>query len=109
MKRYFREVNGREALRFFTRPEEGGTTIDVTQVMPEEVVLGDLYFESPSGLWDRGTYTLVIHVPTPRSGCRSTCDKRVRAQAVRLESRHVRLRPSPPACHPRVPDRKSNV
>jgi len=63
VKSYFREVNGREALRFFTRPEEGGTTIDVTQVMPEEVVLGDLYFESPSGLWDRGRYTLVIHRP----------------------------------------------
>ena len=29
--------------------------------MPEQVVLGDLYLESPSGLWDRGTYTLVIH------------------------------------------------
>ena len=60
---YFREVNGREELRFFTRPEDGGTTIDSTQVMPEQVVLGDLYFESPSGLWDRGTYALVIHRP----------------------------------------------
>ena len=61
---YFREVNGREALRFFARPEEGGTTIDSTQVMPEQVVLGDLYFESPTGLWNRGTYTLVIHRPS---------------------------------------------
>jgi hypothetical protein len=64
VKSYFREVNGREELRFFTRPEEGGTTIDSTQVMPEQVVLGDLYFESPTGLWDRGTYTLVIHRPS---------------------------------------------
>jgi hypothetical protein len=64
VKSYFREVNGREELRFFTRPEEGGTTIDSTQVMPEQVVLGDLYFESPMGLWDRGTYTLVIHRPS---------------------------------------------
>ena len=60
---YFREVNGREALRFFTRPEDGGTTIDSMQAMPEQVLLGDLYFASPSGLWTRGTYTLVIHRP----------------------------------------------
>ena len=63
VKSYFREVNGREELRFFTGPEAGGTTIDSTQVMPEQVVLGDLYVESPSGLWNRGTYTLVIHRP----------------------------------------------
>lgn len=60
---YVREVNGREELRFFTGPEAGGTTIDSTQVMPEQVVLGDLHVESPSGLWNRGTYTLVIHRP----------------------------------------------
>jgi hypothetical protein len=29
--------------------------------MPEQVLLGDLHFESPSGAWDRGTYALVIH------------------------------------------------
>ena len=63
VKSYFREVNGREELRFFTGPEAGGTTIDSTQVMPEQVVLGDLLVESPSGLWNRGTYTLVIHRP----------------------------------------------
>ena len=61
VKSYFREVNGREELRFFTRPEEGGTTIDGTQVLPEQVLLGDLYFEAPAGAWDRGTYALVIH------------------------------------------------
>ena len=60
---YVREVNGREELRFFTGLEAGGTTIDSTQVMPEQVVLGDLHVESPSGLWNRGTYTLVIHRP----------------------------------------------
>jgi hypothetical protein len=61
VKSYFREVNGREELRFFTSPDQGGTTIDGTQVMPEQVLLGDLYFESPSGAWERGTYALVIH------------------------------------------------
>ena len=61
VKSYFREVNGREELRFFTKPGEFGTTIDGTQVMPEQVLLGDLYFESPAGAWDRGTYALVIH------------------------------------------------
>lgn len=60
---YFREINGQEALRFFTRPEDGGTVIDGVQIAPEQVLFGDLIFESPTGAWERGTYALVIHRP----------------------------------------------
>lgn len=58
VRTYFREVNGSEALRFFTRPEDGGTVIDAVQTVPEQVLLGDLMFESPTGAWERGRYAL---------------------------------------------------
>ena len=58
VRSYFREINGAEALRFFTRPEEGGTVIDVVQIAPEQVLYGDLMFESPTGAWERGGYAL---------------------------------------------------
>lgn len=56
---YFRGRGG-QRLRFFGRPEQGQTVIDVAQVAPEEVLLGDLLFESPTGAWERGTYALEI-------------------------------------------------
>lgn len=55
---YFREINGQEALRFFTRPEDGGTVIDGAQIAPDQVLFGDLMFESPTGAWERGSYAL---------------------------------------------------
>ena len=58
VRAYFREINGAEALRFFTRPEEGGTVIDAVQTAPEQVLYGDLMFESPTGAWERGGYAL---------------------------------------------------
>jgi len=57
---YFRGTRGVEAIRFFGRPESGDTAIDLAQAAPEEVLLGDLLFESPTGAWARGTYALVI-------------------------------------------------
>lgn len=63
VRSYFRDVNGTEALRFFTHPATGGTVLDSSQAGPEQVLLGDLLFESPTGAWDRGTYALVIHRP----------------------------------------------
>ncbi len=51
---------GGQRLRFFGRPEQGQTVVDVAQVAPEEVLLGDLMFESPTGAWERGTYALEI-------------------------------------------------
>ncbi len=56
---YFRGRGG-QRLRFFGRPEQGQTVIDVAQIAPEEVLLGDLMFESPTGAWERGTYALEI-------------------------------------------------
>jgi hypothetical protein len=56
---YFRGRGG-QRLRFFGRPELGQTVIDVAQIAPEEVLLGDLMFESPTGAWERGTYALEI-------------------------------------------------
>ena len=56
---YFRGRGG-QRLRFFGRPEQGQTVIDVAQIAPEEVLLGDLLFESPTGAWERGIYALEI-------------------------------------------------
>jgi hypothetical protein len=58
VRTYFREINGVDALRFFARPEEGGTVIDAVQSAPDQVLLGDLLFESPTGAWERGGYAL---------------------------------------------------
>lgn len=57
---YFRGTRGVEAIRFFGRPESGETANDLAQAAPEEVLLGDLLFESPTGAWARGTHALVI-------------------------------------------------
>ena len=60
VRTYFRGTRGFEALRFFGRPESGETVIDAVQGAPEEVLLGDLLFESPTGAWEKGSYALVI-------------------------------------------------
>ncbi len=57
VRTYFREVNS-QSLRFFARPGGGGTVTNVVQAVPEEVMLGDLMFESPTGAWERGRYAL---------------------------------------------------
>ena len=58
---YFKATNGRRRLRFFTRPPGAGTVLDFVDLAPHELVTGDLLFESPTGLWNKGTYALVVH------------------------------------------------
>lgn len=60
VRTYFRGPRDGVGLRFFGRPEQGQTVVDVAQIAPEEVLLGDLLFESPTGAWERGTYALEI-------------------------------------------------
>jgi hypothetical protein len=57
---YFKPANGRTRLRFFTRPPGAGTVLNFIDLRPNELVLGDLLFESPTLLWDKGTYALVV-------------------------------------------------
>jgi hypothetical protein len=57
---YFSPVNGQTGLRFFARPPGTGTVLEVVYLRPEELVLGDLLFESPTGSWEKGTYALAI-------------------------------------------------
>ena len=57
---YFAPMNGQTGLRFFARPPGTGTVQEVVYLKPKELVLGDLLFESPTRLWDEGTYALVI-------------------------------------------------
>jgi hypothetical protein len=57
---YFTPANGQTYLRFFTSPPNPGTVQQVVNLQPKELVLGDLLFESPTRLWDKGTYALVV-------------------------------------------------
>lgn len=44
---------------FVTSPAEG-TVTDILDVNQHRGALGDLYFASPTGAWDEGTYSLVV-------------------------------------------------
>ena len=57
---YFPESATGESLRWFVLPGEG--TVRSLAVIPAEhgVVLGELYFTSPTRRWDAGTYRLVF-------------------------------------------------
>ena len=57
---YFPTPYQTQALRFFTRPPNDGLVQQKLHLLPYELGLGDLLFESPTGLWDEGTYALVI-------------------------------------------------
>jgi hypothetical protein len=54
---YFAEMNGRQVFPFFTLTD---TVQQVAFMQPKELLLGDLLFESPTRLWDDGTYALVV-------------------------------------------------
>lgn len=55
---YFKGRRGSE-LRFFALPFEG-TVRDSIVVDPWRIGWGDLFFVSPTGLWEPGTYSLVV-------------------------------------------------
>jgi hypothetical protein len=57
---YFAPANGQMRFPFFTRPHGGGTVQNVVYLKPKELVSGDLLFESPTRLWDKGTHALHI-------------------------------------------------
>ena len=57
---YFRDWLGGTQLRFFVQPRGAGTVVEFVDLAPKELVLGDLLFESPTRLWDKGTHALVI-------------------------------------------------
>jgi hypothetical protein len=57
---YFREIADISRLRSFTAPGQGGTVIDAIDTASDQILLGDLLFESPTGLWERGRYVLAI-------------------------------------------------
>jgi hypothetical protein len=57
---YFKAVTGEAGLRFFVWPNGAGTVRESIDLMPYELVRGDLLFESPTRLGDEGTYALVI-------------------------------------------------
>ena len=59
LRAYFNQRDRTEAMRFFTRPF-GGVVHDDFVVDAHRVVVGDLFFEAPTGLWDAGTYSLVV-------------------------------------------------
>jgi hypothetical protein len=56
---YIRRRNFTEALRFFTVPF-GPVVQDEFVVDKNRVVYGDLFFTAPTGLWEDGTYSLIV-------------------------------------------------
>jgi hypothetical protein len=62
---YFSQRSGREAMRLFA--VHGGTVLTNFVTDVHHVAVGDLFFESPTGRWDRGTHSLVIE----RAGARA--------------------------------------
>lgn len=47
-------------LRFFARPEDGYTVVDLEDSFWDPVLIGDLLFESPTGAWESGRHVLSI-------------------------------------------------
>jgi hypothetical protein len=47
-------------LRFFSRPEDGHTVVDFEDSLWDPVLIGDLFFESPTGAWETGRHVLTI-------------------------------------------------
>ena len=57
---YFAQRDRVEDMRLFTLPF-GPVVFDDFVVDPHRVAVGRLFFESPTGAWEKGTYTLVVH------------------------------------------------
>ena len=60
LRTYFPGLRGSETLRFFGRPEVGDTVIDAVESAPDQLIHGDLLFESPTGAWSRGRHVLLV-------------------------------------------------
>lgn len=60
VRSYFKEIADITRLRFFMRPEDRGTIVDSMDSTSDQVLLGDLFFESPTGAWAKGRYVLAI-------------------------------------------------
>lgn len=56
---YFTQRDRTERMRLFTLPF-GGVVHDSFVVDRHHVAVGPLFFESPTGAWERGTYALVV-------------------------------------------------
>lgn len=61
VRSYFREYATFTALRFVQPPRGTGTVVDFADLTQDQVFLGDLVFEAPTGAWARGDYVLTIH------------------------------------------------
>ena len=60
VRSYFKEIADITRLRFFIRPDDRSTIVDSMDSMSDQVLLGDLLFESPTGAWAPGRYVLAI-------------------------------------------------
>ena len=56
---YFNQRDRTDAMRLFTLPF-GGVVSDSFVVERDRVAVGPLFFESPTGAWEGGTYALII-------------------------------------------------
>jgi len=59
---YFPQRDRTYSMRFFTFPF-GGVVHDDFTVDRNEVAAGPLFFESPTGAWEEGTYALIVRHP----------------------------------------------
>jgi hypothetical protein len=57
---YFPQRDHTYSMKFFTFPF-GGVVSDNFIVDHNEVATGPLFFEAPTGAWEKGTYALVVH------------------------------------------------
>jgi hypothetical protein len=51
---------GINRLRFFSRPQDGYTVVDLEDSFWDPVLIGDLLFESTTGAWEAGRHVLSI-------------------------------------------------
>jgi hypothetical protein len=56
---YFTQRDRPESMKLFTLPF-GGVVHDDFVVDRDHVAVGPLFFESPTGAWERGTYALIV-------------------------------------------------
>jgi len=57
---YFKNTNGGTGLRFFVHPRGAGTVLEFADLAPDQAAYGDLLFQSPTRLWDKGVHALVV-------------------------------------------------